>query len=290
MKTLQELFKEGKIWLGSSEGDALCSEISEAISSSNLKAMRPLKLEKASEGLLHQELGWDGFRSGSIHEWFSITTNPYPSCSILSYLAAERLKNFFLNLSAFEQQEILQFKKRFPQYVLWIGRDSWPTPYVIEKTFRILLDRNQLFSFLPNCIFVDPPSEDLKQWAILAALSSPAISVVISELGSIPLSKSKQIVLSAQKAGSLGFFSRIPREQFAINAFHSKWGVRFRKSNLPDQHYGFELELLKCKGRQPKNTIWEVDFDYRGENERVHMHISPNVVDKHSRASVAKSA
>ncbi len=200
-----------------------------------------------------------GLRSGAIHEWCFVNptaerspkTNgqktkdkeqTYPPCSLPALLAGNALRSFVKEPTGKEADN---------KFVIWIGRTCWPTPYLLRQTI-------QHSGPLSRCIFIDPPDEKLRAWAVETALRSHAVAAVIAEFKSIRFSLSRRFELAAEKGGTLGLFIRSPKDFSLPSAAASRWRITTTPSSslLPR----FELELVKCKGQQPELKRWIVEL------------------------------
>ena len=122
------LFERGVVWTGES------SHINSAPSAA-----------AATFGIpeIDCELALGGLGYGAIHEW------------LVSPDAANKIFAPILLTTSLAAQAASKQK-----YLIWIGRESWPSPFLIEK-------------FYQNCLFIDPQNEKLKLWAFDTALRSP---------------------------------------------------------------------------------------------------------------------
>jgi hypothetical protein len=256
----KRLLEQGVIWHAQGSSSAPCplratSAANEAHSIFEAANSCPLA-ERGVVGFnlpeIDEAFPQHGLVCGAIHEWafadpVASTQKKrgskrisYPPCSLLALLAGNALRAAGEN--------------RSEKFVFWVGRSCWPTPYLLQQTMHPI----------SRCIFIDPPDEKLRTWAVETALRSPAVAAVVAEFRSIRFALSCRLALAAEKGGALGLFIRNPKELALPSAAASRWKI----APLPSASLlpRFDLELLKCKGPQPLCTHWSVEVDY-GENE-----------------------
>lgn len=198
-----------------------------------------------------------GLPIGTVHEWFSNQSTP--PCSIFALAAGNLLRQ--LN----SQQQAL------PKYIAWIGRDIWPTPYLLEQTMppsmqertnsvsKSLLPQCLLSQCLfPQCLFIDPPNEKLKLWAIELALRSPAVAVAVASTKRLRFAISRKLALTARGNDALCFLFCDKKALSSPSAAFARWHIDpiAGSSSAPC----FHLQLLKCKGAQPRISSWMVEL------------------------------
>jgi len=269
---LESLFRDGRIWCAEPDsskksgegvffhsGELLSANISSAnISSANISAdITDTKKPAAPFGVpdIDCSLPHGGLAFGYTHEWFS---SPYentlqPSGSLLTLIAGKALQ------IADEQS-----------FIIWIGRNCWPAPYLLKKT----LPKNSL----QNCIFIDPPDSKLLFWSIETALRSSAVLAVIACCENISFPLSKRFSLAAKKGSSLGLFIRKEKELHVQSASCSKWLLKPALS--PSLSPRWDLELVKLKGSRSKQTRWTIEYYHELKDEQISVHIPSDVVSK----------
>jgi hypothetical protein len=136
------------------------------------------------------------------------------------------------------------FSSSSPYFFLWIGKRCWPTPFMLDR------------DTLSQCLFLDPPSQELQLWAIETALRSPTVKCIIAECPKAPLTTLKRFQFAARKSGATAFLLRSERESFAPTCAYSQWRINPSQSSyeLP----AWQLTLIKAKGGIVDTASWIV--------------------------------
>lgn len=263
MVAVESLFKNGLLWLAEPAQEYSQSALEPRDRSTTSFGVAPFGLDA-----IDQALPWSGLPSGTIHEWSS--SEGFSPCSVLALLAGNLLRRS-TSLSAPSK------------FVVWVGKNIWPTPYLLEQTMYVTVqegERTTSRSLLDNCLFIDPPQEKLKLWAIDLALRSPAVAVVIAECKKLSFAMSRKFALAAKQGGTLGLFVREKTSHAESSAAFSRWSLEPRISSSESPR--FELSLLKCKGAQPKIGAWIIEMregvcSYEPNQQTISLHIPADV-------------
>ncbi|MBX7137979.1 MAG: hypothetical protein K1X83_08350 [Oligoflexia bacterium] len=154
----------------------------------------------------------------------------FPPCSLLSYLAG--------NFSDCERP------------ILWIGKDIWPTPFVLQQTGKNLLHRS---------IFISPPDKKLLAWSIETALRSKRAALIIAAPGKSGLILTRRLMLCARQGGSLGLLLVSSARLKTPSAAATRWQI----SPFPmpgSEACGFKLQLLKQQGFCSSVSEWVLEL------------------------------
>lgn len=288
MAAVESIFKNGLVWL---------AEGSEA----DVATLPPLSTSvknTAQFGLdaIDAQFPLGGLPTGAVHEWVS-SRDIFP-CSILALLAGNVLRKSLSLVprgmsAAWSGTSAAGEAKKF---VVWIGRDIWPTPYLLEQTMYITMQegaRSVSKSLLPHCLFIDPPHDKLKLWAIELALRSPAVAAVIADCKKLSFPISRKFSLAARAGNALGLLIRDQKAFNAPSAAASRWLIEPHVSASPSPC--MQLKLIKCKGAQPKITSWVVELRegicaYEPEQQTLSLHVSSAVGGGNGAVSVEKEA
>ena len=283
---LKELFTQGSIWQAQVDAnspkklpaDEQVVSIFEAVGAAHPPAQSAVGFGLAE---LDKVFPQGGLAGGAIHEWAMTWATAaskkkegkdYPPCSLLALLAGNALRASCRETPATTPDK----------FVFWIGRACWPTPYLLQQTIRPI----------SRCIFIDPPDEKLRAWAVETALRSPAVAAVIAEFKSIRFALSRRFTLAAERGGALGLFIRNAKDLALPSAAASRWQI----APLPSSSLfpRFELELLKCKGQQPLRRHWNVELAFGESHEALSLRIPAAVAvrtdsqkEPHSREAAA---
>jgi hypothetical protein len=155
---------------------------------------------------------------------------------------------------------------------------------MLEATLNSLhMEAGLTHNLLPNCIFVDPPSQKLMLWCIETTLRSPAVAVVSAAIKELPLPAARKFSLLAKQNLSLGILIRPAQKESLAGAALSRWKIKPVPST--SRHPCWEITLLNCKGAQPLCRTWLVEqretLSEEGHYEKIYLHI-PSLVVKRS--------
>lgn len=278
MAELESFFKKGLLWLADPKSEA---------------DPRPRTVEHANcaaFGLdaIDRELPWGGLPAGALHEWSS-QSSLFP-CSLLALLTGNLLRAQGVNRLCGKRP--LQVSEELPRhkFIVWVGRDIWPTPYLLEQTMYVTFQEGgttKSQSLIENCLFIDPPDEKLKLWSIELALRSPAVAAVVAKRNKLSFPTSRKFALAARASGALGFLIRDARAQQESSAAFSRWS--FEPLRSESSFPSFRIQLIKCKGAQPKVASWNIELregicSYESNQQTLSLHLSTAVGNQHSAA------
>ncbi len=190
--------------------------------------MRAQHIDQLRAAIAAVEGGWEGRNRPSapelnglpigpgLHEWFGAT----PPLGIFLYLVRERLGSGCR--------------------VLWIGRRCRPYLHALQSA-RELGCRS---------IFVDPPDDASRLWAIDLAVRCPATSVVVADGRGLDMAATRRLQLAAEAGSAPVLCARPPEDLKRLSAASTRWQVRCAPST--DKNPRWIVELLRCKGVQPE--------------------------------------
>lgn len=220
-----------------------------------------------SDAIAH--VGHGGLRRGEIHEWLgheepcAVRRRWRPPHSLLIHLA-ER---------AIEADD----DTHASSLIVWIGRRVWP-------------QARAMTGLLGRAIFLDPPDDASRLWAIDLALRSPASGVVIADASRVKMAESRRLQLAAERGRALALLARPAWERPELSAAATRWGVR-RMVSLSSQPR-WVITLLRCRagvaglasqlaGRTSGG--WEMEYASQG-----HVRLVADVVDRPGSPRVAE--
>ncbi|MGQ0626696.1 MAG: hypothetical protein ACT4PL_01190 [Phycisphaerales bacterium] len=156
---------------------------------------------------------------GAIHEWFA--SDRAPPIGLLLHAAAALLLN----------------APPHTAHVVFIGRPVWPSIFAL-RAHRLTA----------AAMFIDPPPDDDRLYAIDLALRSPAVRIVIADGAGLDLAATRRLQLAARPAphGSLALLARPARERVTLSAATTRWAVEPAPSTHPRP--GWRVRLLRMKG------------------------------------------
>lgn len=123
---------------------------------------------------------------------------------------------------------------------------------------------------LAGSIFVDPPDDASRVWAIDVALRSPAVAAVIADGCRIAMAESRRLQLAAEAGGRhggvLALLARTSGELDQLSAAATRW--RVRRTPSPTSAPRWIVELLRCKANplsaisaEPGAQRWIMESD-----------------------------
>ena len=125
--------------------------------------------------------------------------------------------------------------------VMWIGPRVWPHPLTLARLGGQAL--------LGASVFVDPPDDAARLWAIDLALRSGAVRSVVADGGGLDMAATRRLQLAAEAGGAFALLARPPWERDRLSAAALRWLVRHHPE--PSEHPQWTIQLLRCKGVQP---------------------------------------
>ena len=175
------------------------------------------------------------------HEWFGLADSPraprtqrwIPPLGILLYLARRSLR-----AAGGGRTE-----------VVWIGRRCWPFLQGLAPDDRGVL--------LRQSIFIDPPDDMSRLWAIDLAARCPAVAAVVADGSRLDMAATRRLQLAAESGSALVLCARPPSEIDHLSAATTRWRVRCALS--ADKIPRWNVELLRCKGMRPDGQ-WTVEW------------------------------
>ena len=285
-KSVNSLFDNGMLWFADPRGkeglDFSCNSsrkswLNEASGAEDLLVVHTGVNE------IDEALPAGGFTNNAIHEFFpagwkkgsSSEAEVQPACLLPAILAAEAWR-----------------MKGGAGQIVWIGKSCWPSPFLLEKLNRHVAKNSPAASslerqdkdLLASCLFTDPPDKKLKLWAIETALRSKGVAAVVAGCETLRFTLSRRFTLAAETGGTLGLFIRPPRDRSTASAALTRWQIRPAPS--PGTFPRFELEIFKCKGRQPSVNSWVIEAN---DGQGISLHIPSDVVNRHAEAAQERS-
>jgi hypothetical protein len=130
-----------------------------------------------------------------------------------------------------------------PGEIVWVGRQCWPYGWALAapggrgpKAWR-------------QSLFVDPPDDACRLWAIDLALRCPAVAVVVADGSRLDMAATRRLQLAARAGGALGLLVRPLGEIKELSAAATRWRVEPQPS--PTHRPRWSIHLLRCKGVRP---------------------------------------
>jgi len=181
---------------------------------------------------------------GIIHEWFGPADPPHiPSAS----RQAEPWSPALCILTHFARQALAAADAASGGggsggAIIWIGRRCRPYPPLLTGPAP------DGPSLLNRSLFVDPPDDAARLWAIELALRSPASIAVIADGSRLSMSASRRLQLAAKVGTALALIARPPGDLKQLSAAATRWTVHREPSDSSGPRWS--VELVRCKGMQ----------------------------------------
>ncbi len=182
--------------------------------------------------------------------------------------------------------------------IWWIGKSVWPYLPALARSLpgvSFLLER---------CLFIDPPNEQLRWWAIDVALrcrSEGGIAVVGDGRG-MSMAMSRRLQLAAEAGSGLGLLARPAAERGSISAARTRWLVARRggwqtagalsaRGEGREQHPRWMVELLRYKNApasfHTQSQRWLLEMNRHDFTHANPVVVSPDFCDRPEQAEVA---
>jgi len=110
---------------------------------------------------------------------------------------------------------------------------------------------------LRQSIFIDPPDDMSRLWAIDLAARCPAVAAVVADGSRLDMAATRRLQLAAEAGSALVLCARPPSEIDHLSAATTRWRVRCALS--ADKIPRWNVELLRCKGMRPDGQ-WTVEW------------------------------
>lgn len=279
---LSQLFSRGDLWFGESEGSNKasapdqCYAVNKRLSGSRLTATLSLGSTEIDNALPQ-----GGLQLGAIHEFFLQDPEhtkeiPLTIPTIIARSLIEHLSNAYRSPwgspthTGSAQDAIIA-----PHLFLWIGKQCWPTPFVLPK------------EHLAQCFFINPPSRELLLWSIDTALRSPSVKCVVADCRDVAPSLLRRFQFAARTSGATAFLLRPGKSDIPPSCAHTQWSI----APTPSQHENptWQLTLVRAKGGLHKQVSWVVSAESEYEQgEKVSIRILSELVNGCSDTSTYK--
>lgn len=122
--------------------------------------------------------------------------------------------------------------------VVWIGHRAWPAPSL--PAARRHLDRS---------IYIDPPDEASRIWAIDLAMRCPAVAAVVADGTGLSMAATRRLQLAARAGRALTLLVRPPWERGVLSASATRWQVQPEHSVSDEPRWRVRLTRCKAMGQ-----------------------------------------
>jgi hypothetical protein len=117
-------------------------------------------------------------------------------------------------------------------HLFWIGRKCWPNPDALGE------------ALLRRSVFVDPPDDAERLWAIDQAARIPG--VVVADGSGLDMAASRRLQLACEAGGGLVLCARPAGDLRRLSAAMARWVVR----HVPDPDGPrWSVEMVRFKGK-----------------------------------------
>ena len=181
--------------------------------------------------------------------------------------------------------------------VAWVGRRVWPDVLAMAR-----LGASSGVNLPSVSLFVDPADAAARWWAAERSVRSGAACCVVMDATGACLTVTRRLHLAAVDAGVTVLLVRDAAEASRPSAAMTRWRVRRLKPDASrggSQRTRWNLDLLRCKGRQAFNPSGDVDAVRRAHGDMLaswilewdHVHgpvdFSTELVDRSDREATA---
>ncbi|MFG0330626.1 MAG: ImuA family protein [Phycisphaerales bacterium] len=111
-------------------------------------------------------------------------------------------------------------------WIVWIGARVRPSVWPLARTRDEASPVSPESELLRRSIFLEPPDEASRVWAIDLALRCPAVRGVIADGSGLDAAATRRLQLAAEAGRSLGLLARPPTESREISTATTRWVVR----------------------------------------------------------------
>ena len=196
-----------------------------------------------------------GLARGALHEWFGpdqFEPKPkrrngrwHPPLCILTQLA---------------WQAVAQSRPPSGGWVFWVGPRCQVYPPALIR------EHGQGRQLLQHSIFLTPPNEATRLWAIELALRCAAVAAVVADGSKLTMAATRRLQLAAEAGGTIALIARPASEIDQLSAATTRWLIqRDRQLGQYSGRSGWTVQLLRCKGMRPipeAQCSWAVEWDY----------------------------
>jgi hypothetical protein len=156
---------------------------------------------------------------------------------------------------------------------LWIGKDVWPSPYILKNS---------------RSLFIDVDSDKNKSWSIFTALKSMAVTGVIAHLNRATFPLTRRLSLIAKEHKTRAFLFRdiknitqktAAHSRFIINQIPSQSGAPTWRITLTQIREGWDRSAIEYINEQiPKLAEWIIEM--RQDEETVSFNLSAIIPER----------
>ena len=188
-----------------------------------------------------------GLMAGAVHEWVAAAdegaargneSRKYlPPLALLMHLARRTMGG-----RASEKQG---------QWAVWVGRSCFAHPHGLAgegEAVDEMVDEAADGAVLARTLWVDPPDQAGRLWAIDLAARCAGVAVVVADGHGLDMAETRRLQLAAEAGTTLVLLTRSAREHKTLSAATTRWAVRPAVSETSWPRW--EVELLRCKGMQ----------------------------------------
>ena len=226
-----------------------------------------------------------GLGRGAVHEWFA-TCEPKSASHAPPIHSARPCRpvvpgNAPLCIFVHLARRALIGHQAPNGWAVWIGRQCWPHP-------RVLVRCSDDDARLLHCsLFVDPPDDAQRLWAIDVALRCAAVAVVIADGSRLDMAATRRLQLAARAGNTFGLIARPVSDLTQLSVAATRWLVQPTPS--PTKQPRWSVQLLRAKTlRNPNSAIRNLLLEWDGAKGNV---ITPaDVVDRSGEPAPAARA
>ena len=191
---------------------------------------------------------------GYFHEFYHESAAKVPVCPILGVVPSIK------KLPSFNKLRLNN------QYIVFLGKESWPTPFCLRDVF----EDTPLSSFL----FIHSPSGKSHLRALEILTSSANVFAVVTKLSKVSFQFTQRLFLRSKQSNTQLLVFRDSKEIYSKSAAFSKWSISPAISNT--NYPSWQLNLKHSKGSLRQNN-WLL----KGVNEKeISVHLLSELVSR----------
>ena len=223
----RELFEKGLIWAAETTAADKGAAVPASTTSSQALKSVPFGVDEIDSLLPHC-----GLARGGIHEFFPISEKAAAGSSLYTIPAI-----------------VAAHAHRPLSHCAWIGKECWPTPFLLEQIKKGLSDA---------ALFADDESLNKKLLATESALRAPGMAAVVAGCKQLRFATTRRLALAAEEGQTIGIIVRAKTGLATPSCALSRWLIAPEKS--PTEFPRWKLSLISCKGQQPPISEWVVEL------------------------------
>lgn len=144
--------------------------------------------------------------------------------------------------------------------VVWVGERCWPHASLLARGEG----RSESATLLGRSIFVDPPDNARRLWAMDTALRSSSVAAIVGDARGFDIACTRRLQLAAESGGAIALLARPLSEARALSSAATRRTVVPIAADEAGARPRWRIELLRSKGctRADASGSWCVEWDH----------------------------